>query len=149
MFAFCSNLSSLFLNSFTTDKVTDMSSMFSFCCAMKSLDLSNFNTNNVKDMCWMFENCCNLTTLDLSGFTTNHVTDTERMFFCCSSLKSIFVRNEWRTSQLKYMDDMFAGCYSLVGGNGTVYNDEHINYEYARIDKVGKPGYFKRSGDNL
>ena len=100
-------------------------------------------------MCWMFESCCNLTTLDLGGFTTDYVTDMERMFFCCSSLKSIFVRNEWRMPQLKYMDDMFAGCYSLVGGNGTVYNDEHIDYEYARIDKVGRPGYFKRSGVEL
>jgi hypothetical protein len=44
---------------------------------------------------------------------------------------------------------MFAGCCNLVGGNGTVYNDEHVDYEYARIDKVGRPGYFKRSGVEL
>ena len=38
---------------------------------------------------------------------------------------------------------MFALDNNLIGGNGTTYDQQHINKEYACIDgKDGKPGYF-------
>ena len=36
---------------------------------------------------------------------------------------------------------MFEDCKLLTGGNGTVYSDEHIDSEYARIDTADAPGY--------
>jgi hypothetical protein len=44
---------------------------------------------------------------------------------------------------------MFFGCTSLVGGNGTVYDANHIDVEYARIDKPGQPGYFTQKETEL
>jgi len=39
--------------------------------------------------------------------------------------------------------NMFEGCTSLVGGNGTKYRKAHVDDEYARIDGAGGlPGYF-------
>lgn len=36
---------------------------------------------------------------------------------------------------------MFNNSTSLVGGNGTKYNDLNIGTVYARIDKIGSEGY--------
>ena len=38
--------------------------------------------------------------------------------------------------------NMFSLCNSLVGGNGTLFDGDHVDKEYARIDKEGTPGYF-------
>lgn len=37
---------------------------------------------------------------------------------------------------------MFNNCTNLVGGNGTKYDDNHTDAEYARFDAPGAPGYF-------
>ena len=37
---------------------------------------------------------------------------------------------------------MFSHCTSLVGGNGTRYDGEHLNASYAHLDEPGNPGYF-------
>ena len=38
---------------------------------------------------------------------------------------------------------MFNNCPALKGGAGTVYNADHVDKEYARIDGgPDKPGYF-------
>ena len=38
--------------------------------------------------------------------------------------------------------NIFEGCYNLTGGKGTVYDDEHIDLEYAHIDDgKNNPGY--------
>ena len=38
---------------------------------------------------------------------------------------------------------MFTGCEQLVGGKGTVYDEEHSNHDYAHIDGgTTNPGYF-------
>lgn len=39
-------------------------------------------------------------------------------------------------------DNMFYNCTSLTGGNGTTFDANHTDAEYARIDKPGQPGYF-------
>jgi hypothetical protein len=38
--------------------------------------------------------------------------------------------------------DMFYGCTKLKGGNNTAYNSSYKDKTYARVDKVGQPGYF-------
>jgi hypothetical protein len=38
---------------------------------------------------------------------------------------------------------VFQGCTALVGGKGTAYDANHVDYEYARIDGgEEQPGYF-------
>ena len=39
---------------------------------------------------------------------------------------------------------MFLGCSTLVGGNGTTYDDSKTDKEYARIDTEETPGYFTK-----
>ena len=143
MFANCSHITSLDVSNFNTSKVTDMSSMFYGCSGLTSLNVSNFNTSNATTMTYMFGICSHITTLDLSNFNTSKVTDMNFMFKDCSALTTIFVGSEWGTSSPSATVDMFEGCTSLVGGAGTVYDANHVDYTYAHIDGgTSNPGYF-------
>jgi len=141
MFAACNALTTLDLSNFNTSNVTSMVAMFNGCNALTTLDLSNFNTSNVTSMVVMFKGCTALQTLDLSNFNTANVTTMYGMFAGCAQLTTIYGR-DWDLSLPEDDGNMFEGCVSLVGGNGTTYNSSHTNGEYARIDRVGTPGYF-------
>ncbi len=150
MFKGCNSLTSLDLSSFDTSNVTDMSYMFEGCNSLTSLDLSNFDTSNVTDMESMFCYCKNLTSLDLSSFDTSNVTNMKYLF-CgtynmvidnSNNLETIYVSDLWNTDSVNSSGAMFGKCPKLKGGNGTVYDKNHINKEYACIDgKDEKPGY--------
>ena len=164
MFSNCLSLVSLDLSGFDTSKVTGMSYMFCDCPSLVSVNLSGWNTSKVTDMSYMFSGCSALTTLDLSSFDTSRVTDMRSMFEggnplmgYQSSLKSIYVSDKWTMDSVKESEEeilpgwtqivggsrqMFSGCTSLVGGNGTRYDSGHEDGEYARVDKAGQPGYF-------
>ena len=145
MFGGCSKLTSLDLSHFDTSNVTDMSDMFNGCSALSGLDVSGFNTENVTNMNGMFLDCAGLTGLYLSSFNTANVTAMTSMFSGCSALTTICVGDNWSTSgvsSLSYGERMFTGCTKLVGGNGTRFSTDHVDYDYARIDAAGTPGYF-------
>ena len=143
MFLNCSDLTDLDLSSFNTENVTSMHRMFCGCEALSNLNVSSFNTENVTDMYAMFH-FCQISSLDLSSFKTDKVENMGSMFFGCGNLKTIFCNNDWNTENVTDASSMFSGCTSLVGGNGTAYDAEHIDKEYARIDREGTPGYFTK-----
>ncbi|MBR5697008.1 MAG: BspA family leucine-rich repeat surface protein [Prevotella sp.] len=145
MFDGCLKLASLDLSHFDTSNVTDMSGMFSACRSLTSLDVSGFNTENVTDMRSMFSSCTGLTSLYLGSFNTSKVTIMTSMFSGCSNLTTIYVdEDNWSTSSVPYLSNgqfMFNGCTKLVGGNGTRFSADHVDYDYAHIDAAGNPGY--------
>ena len=142
MFANCDNLSELDISKFNTEKVIDMSSMFEACISLKKLDLSNFNTPELINAESLFSNCQSLTSLDLSYFNTTNVNIMYNMFYYCDKLKTIYASDSFNTDNVTNSNNMFESCSSLKGGNGTVYDSNHIDKAYARIDKEGTPGYF-------
>ena len=145
MFYGCKNLTSLNVSNFNTANVTNMSDMFYNCSGVTSLDVSNWNTANVTSMYWMFWGCSSLRSLDLSNFNTAKVEDMRFMFVDCSNLKTIYAGSGWTISALisGWGYNMFSGCTSLVGGQGTTYDPGHRSEEYARIDGgPSHPGYF-------
>lgn len=106
-----------FLN---TENVTSMNAMFSGCSKLESLNLSNFNTEKVMYMASMFRNC--------------------------SALTTIYCDDDWSTrAALEISDNMFTGCTSLIGGNGTAYDKNITDATYARPDEEGNPGYFTKT----
>ena len=110
MFEFCSSLNSLTLSGFDTKKVTDMSGMFCYCENLKELDLSNFNTANVTSM-----------TYDVGGVLMFG------MFCNCSNLETIYIGPNWNTDKVSNSVNLFSGCTSLVGGDGTVFDENYID----------------------
>jgi len=148
MFSVCSALTNIDVSHFNTSHVTNMIAMFGHCSSLTSLDLSNFNTENVTNMLHMFNDCHTLTTLDLSSFNTANVTSMIGMFFGCAGLKTIYVSDSWSTSNVSEGIEVFYECNNLVGGRGTKFSHEHIDYTYAHIDGgTNNPGYFTRSGE--
>ncbi len=125
-----------------TSSVTNMSEMFVLCEKLTSIDLSHFDTRNVADMGYMFHSCIALKSLDLSSFNTQLVTDTRYMFCNCSALTTIYASDDWDVSHVTLSGSMFEGCANLKGGNGTVYDAEHIDKSYAIVDGTnGLLGY--------
>ena len=143
MFGYCSCLTSLDVSGFNTDNVVSLYALFYNCSSLTTLDLSGFNTSKVEYMNQMFYGCSSLTTLDLSGFNTSKVEYMNQMFLGCSALKTIFASSKWSTAAVTNGGYIFNGCTKLVGGKGTVYNENHVDYTYAHVDEgTANPGYF-------
>ena len=126
-----------------TSEVTNMAYMFFYCEKLTNLDLSNFVTSKVVNMRSMFSRCYGLTSLDLSRFNTSKVTNMYNMFYDCGYLQTIYVGSGWSTATVSNSEEMFYNCYSLVGGQGTTYDANHVDLAYAHIDGgTSNPGYF-------
>ena len=148
MFCECHKITSLDIRKFNTSNVTDMGYMFKGCIKLTSLDVSSFNTANVTDMNCMFAQCRQLASLDVRSFNTANVTDMGYMFYGCILLTAIYCNEDWTTGKVETSDDMFAQSTQLVGGNGTAYDEDHVDIAYARPDGVDeKPGYFTMKYD--
>ena len=120
-----------------------MNGMFSSCSGLTSLDVSNFNTENVVGMENMFQYCSRLTGLDLSGFNTANVTNMKGMLSYCSNLTTVYAGEGWSTEAVTDSYGMFSNCLKLKGGKGTVFDTDHVDAEYARLDGgPSNPGYF-------
>ncbi|MBP5477028.1 MAG: BspA family leucine-rich repeat surface protein [Paludibacteraceae bacterium] len=105
--------------------------------------LEYLNTYYTKDMAMMFKDCSSLEVLDLRGLLLDNLMYADRMFKGCSSLKTVYCSydlNSAKTHKSLTGTDMFAGCTSLVGGKGTVYDASHTDKTYAT--PWGKTGYF-------
>ena len=102
----------------------------------------SLNTSEVTDLSNMFSGCSSLKNVDLSGFDTRNVTNMNYMFAGCRALTTIYVGDGWNTSKVSYNDNMFAGCKSLVGSQGTAFDESHVDLAYACPDgSTDAPGY--------
>ena len=54
--------------------------MFFECSSLKELDLNSFNTDKVTDMSYIFEGCASLEELNIQNFSTKKVTNISNMF---------------------------------------------------------------------
>ncbi len=142
MFSACHALKNLNVSLFNTAKVTDMYGMFDACHSLESIDVSGFNTSSVENMWCMFRECRSLTSINVSGFNITNVSNMYGLFYDSYNLKTIYGAN-WNVSSATNASNMFYGCTSLVGGKGTVYSSDHVDYTYAHIDGgTSNPGYF-------
>ena len=166
MFSSCSSLTNIDISGLNTNNVTTMSGMFMSCGELLSVNLSNLGSNNLNNIGGMFtgdtklaninmsgfnfgtaslsgflSGSIGLTTIDLSDVNISNVTNTSMMFAGSTSLTTIYVSNTWNTDSITTSGGMFGGCTSIVGGNGTAYDDSKLDKEYARIDTSNTPGY--------
>ena len=106
----------------------------------------NLKTGGTTNMSQMFARCKALETLDLRNMDTGKVTNMQQMFFQCASLRTILASDSFTVSKVSESADMFTGCVSLKGENGTAYSSSHTDKIYARLDKgSSSPGYFSET----
>ena len=145
-FAWLRNLEEIkWLDTVDTSNVVDMSQMFNWCNKLGQLDLSNFNTTNVRNMTQMFFNCSGMQKLDLSSFDTSNVNNMIAMFYNTPNLKTIYASDKFVTTALNEdnsSNDMFNGTKSIIWWNWTKFDQNYIDEEYAKIDKVWQTWYF-------
>ena len=144
MFEWCSSLTDISpLSNWDTSNVTNMTEMFERCTSLTDVSaLNNWHTNNVKYMWAMFRDCKKLKTLNLSNWNTSNVINMGRLFDGCNKLETIYAGTWFVVSWQASSERMFYGTKNLVWWNGTDWDTNHINAEYARIDTEDNPWYF-------
>ena len=143
-FAYLSKLTEIFgMPYLHTDEVTDMSYMFASCRSLEYINAGHFNTSNVTNMESMFLYCTKLKVIDISNFDVTNVLKAGNMFALCSELTTIICKSDWSGHPFIEAQMMFFGSTNLVGQNGTAYDADHTDAEYARPDGLnGQKGYF-------
>jgi hypothetical protein len=65
------------------------------------------------------------------------------MFYGRNKLQTIYVGKGWSTAAVTNSELMFNKCTSLMGGQGTTYDETHLDAAYAHVDGgLDNPGYF-------
>ena len=146
MFANCDYLRSLFLKHWEVSKVVSFNQMFYGCGDIESLDLSTWETSAAEDMEGMFEYCSGLYYLYINKFVSTSLKNADKMFFGCYSLQRIYCDNDF--SGVASSTEMFSGCGSLIGYQGTEYDSEKTDGARAHLDGgEGNEGYFSAKPD--
>ena len=166
LFCNCESLEEIDVSNWDTSNVTNMGAVFSSCRSLKNIDLTKWNTSKVTKMYYMFYDNENLKELNLSSFDTSSVVNMGRMFDSCRSLEKIYVSEKWTVDNVsdedckagedycKANEMIFGYCYKLVGGAGTAFVDNRLDYTvnpadyiYAHIDEgPSNPGYLTYLG---
>ncbi|MBQ6768028.1 MAG: BspA family leucine-rich repeat surface protein [Prevotella sp.] len=144
MFANCTSLETLYMGTVKSDS---FSYMFGGLSSLKTLDIRNFDTSDCRSFYGMFVGCSSLEELDLSNFDTSKVDETRFMLADCSNLVSVYVGSGWSTDRMYGGYDMFTGCTSIVGQDGSVYDANCANDQ--RKAHYGPGGYLKFKGEQL
>ena len=157
LFYGCKNLESVDVSGFDTSKVSNFGSVFRDCAKLTELDVSNWNISNATQIGGMFQGCTSLTELDLSNWDTSKCSAYSNLFNGDVNLKTIWASEKFvpNPDWIVLPDgtnkglNVFLGCTSLVGGNGTKYDPNHTDYTYLRFDTAAAPGYFTKKALRL
>ena len=107
-----------------------MESMFSGCTNLESIDLSKFTTNKIKSFYCVFLDCKNLKTINLGKMDTSSVTTLSRLFYHCEKLEYIDI-SSFNTSLVTIMNSVFFHCYSM---KIIAFPDTLIYFEFPKFD---------------
>ena len=169
MFDNCSSLTSIDLSNKGSSSLTNISAMFAGTTSLKQINMSGFNFGTsitgyadfssayvetlnlsganfgaITSFSRTFSNMQYLKVIDLSNvILNNNISNTSLMFNNDDNLETIYVSNSWNIDNVTTSTDMFTGCTSLVGGNGTHYDANNpTDKTYAIIDGTNnQPGY--------
>ena len=125
-------------------KTKNVSGLFGYFPGKEIKGFDTWDTSNIENMAYLFSGVGQIETLDLGSWNTSKVTDMHGMFLQNLKLKTVYVSDKFKTDNVADSSAMFMDTSLLVGGNGTTYDSNHIDKEYARIDVPGSPGYFTR-----
>lgn len=126
MFYKCNNLDSLDLSMFDTANVKNMAGMFSDCNNLSSINLDSFNTAKTNQMHQMFAHCSSLKSLDLTSFKPTNLVYMYQMFAYDTNLETIKFSEEFDTSKVDDMKEVFRGCESLIELDLSMFNTSNV-----------------------
>ena len=135
-------LTDIDLTGWDTGNVEYFYDTFNYCPELTTIKgIENFNTEKALSFSQMLASCNALTSLDLSGWKTTAATGFSYMFSYDENLEAIYVGEGWTTAAAEYSNDMFYGCTSIVGQDGTVFDSNCIDATKAHY---GTGGYLRK-----
>lgn len=126
------------LTSLNFEKLTDYQYMFRKSNAT-TITLGDANLENTD---YMFADCPQLQLINISEASTENWTSATSTFANSSKLITIYVGEDITSGYIINSSNMFKGCTSILGGDGTVYDANFVDRRYAKIDNENNPGYF-------
>ncbi len=140
------------IENLNTQQTTVMSYMFEGCTNLKEINLRGFDTSITLGMQNMFKDCTSLEYVDISSFDISSLNTISNMFYNCTNLKTIISTEGFTMENVSAGVNVFRGCTSLVGGNGTTYSHANADKDMAKVDYgegygESTPGYF--TGTNM
>lgn len=129
---------------FSNSDLSDLTAINNFavrCTALIRVTFPSGGFAKCSNMSSLFAYCSSLETVDLGGLIPTNASNLNSAFGGCTSLKTIYASKNWYTTGDSAK--MFGNCSKLVGGNGTIWDGNHITAEYAIVDSgEHSPGYF-------
>lgn len=135
-------LNSIDVSGWDLKKTKNLAGVFGNLYAKDIKGLNTWDTSTIEIFDSAFDGSKNLEKLDLSSWDTSNAISTNNMFYNLANLKTIYVSDKFKLDKVTRSDNMFGLTVNIKGQNGTLYDDGHLDKEYARIDKVNQPGYF-------
>ena len=124
LFNNCTSLTNIIgIENWNTSNVTVMDNLFSYCQSLTSLDLSNWDTSSLNKISsnstssGMFRKMSNLETLNVTNFNTSQCTYFDNLFEDCKSLTNIIGIENWDTSNVISLRNLFLGATSIENLN--------------------------------
>lgn len=165
IFSDCSNLSSMHLDSWTFETITNLSFIIRNCTSISESDLqtiqlwtldtttningllyglpittfdvSNWNTNNITSINYLFANCTNLISIvGLEKLILNNVKSLDNMFLNCSNLEELNIP-DWNVSNITSAQYFVFGCESLSIFNANNWNTSKLTTLYNAFNNCG------------
>ena len=129
---------------FVNLNVTNIKALFANAYNIDTIDAINFDISSITGtkMEYLFYGCKEVERLDLSTYDTNKITSYKGLFAYCEALEKVYVSDTWKLIT-SISVDVFNGCTSLIGEEGTTKADiaattseaESNSSKYARIDR--------------
>ena len=130
--------------------LTNMRYLCAKCPSLTSVDFSQVGANSITDFTEVFNGCYALEEVSLVGLG-GMVTNSDRAFANFSGEQDMILRTIYSDGALKFYGassstNMFRGCTNLVGGQGTAFDSNVTNKDWARIDNPpDEKGYFTQA----
>lgn len=111
-----------------TNALTNLEGAFSNCRAMKSFDfIQDWDVSNVTKMGSLFRDCQSITSLNLSNWNTARCVDMSNMFNGCTALQTLTLGNNFNTSKVTNMANMFKNVRKVTSIDVSNFNTSVCN----------------------
>jgi surface protein len=107
-------LTSLDVTGWDVRAVKTMHNFLQLVSTLTTLDISGFHLDACTDTSGMFTNCSKLTALNVSNFGMGNVVNMKDMFNTCSALSNLTGLDQWNTTKVQNMENVFMDCRALT-----------------------------------
>jgi len=131
LFDFCENLEEVNMSNMNLENIKSMQNVFLSCKKLKKINLDGVKFKNLKDISGLFAYCESLKNIDLSFLKNSqnkslNLESINDLFNGCTNLEKINFGDNFDTSNVETMDNIFKECKSLNVLDLTRFNTSKV-----------------------